>query len=183
MTDKKILELLEKSFGEINQTSQEAVVQASSNLKEVIQITKESIKPVEQTIGTATASLEKAIHELEGKIDGVLEEQIHEIKTALQVLGALANASGKIEKLSSDSNFLALNASIEANRLGSAGAVFRIIAGSVSDLAKEIGETSSSMIESINALEGSLPSLLEAHKELSRSGVEFSRISKREISS
>jgi methyl-accepting chemotaxis protein len=62
----------------------------------------------------------------------------------------------QIEKIASTTRMLSLNARIEAQRIGSAGAVFRVVADEIKSLANESGELSRAIREALAVQSASL---------------------------
>ena len=75
----------------------------------------------------------------------------------------------QIEKIASTTRMLSLNARIEAQRIGSAGAVFRVVADEIKSLANESGELSRAIREALAVQSASLAQTSTAVSKLAAS--------------
>jgi methyl-accepting chemotaxis protein len=117
------------------------------------------------------------------KIAGLLEETLGDVvekilllsKDAMSMVYALSelNANvdrvddcmGELSKINRITNMLALNARIEAERAGSAGAAFRVVAGEVRDLS---GHTQRLAVDMETELKAVTQGIANGHKTLQR---------------
>ena len=80
--------------------------------------------------------------------------------------GEVASRGNRIEKIAQTSHVIALNARIEANRVGAAGTVFRIVADEIKALAHETGELSKAIRVAIQAQARSIAETQDAAQQL-----------------
>jgi methyl-accepting chemotaxis protein len=87
----------------------------------------------------------------------------------------------QIEKIASTTRMLSLNARIEAQRIGSAGAVFRVVADEIKSLANESGELSRAIREALAVQSASLAQTSTAVSKLAASDLDHAVASHRQL--
>jgi methyl-accepting chemotaxis protein len=96
-----------------------------------------------------SASMDETLRETKG-----LKEAIDRIGGELaafnEKLGKVREFAGVIERLAESTNVLAINASIQAARAGTAGKAFAVVAGEVRNLAESSGHTAESIRDIVN---------------------------------
>ena len=102
-------------------------------------------------------------------------EEMTEIFSQLQnAIKEIRQSMGKIVSIADQTNILALNASIEAARVGAAGRGFSVVATQVKDLAKEIKVLAGEVDSGVTDVEGrakQLSSSISTSQEMLGSGV------------
>jgi methyl-accepting chemotaxis protein len=83
------------------------------------------------------------------------------VKEALALSDNITHAGLAVDKLANQARLLALNAKIEAARLGSAGSAFGVITEEMNHLSMEIAKTNRMIAESTQAIQACLPMLAE----------------------
>lgn len=122
-----------------------------------------------ESIGLANTSIHKMA---ESAVQ--LDEMMHSIEAACASVEESVNEGSKsvqmIQKISTQSNLLGLNAAIEASRVGSAGQGFAIVASEMRKLAedsKQIAQKVSKALEAIRNSIGGTVSNVKLAKEIS----------------
>ncbi|MFI5841309.1 methyl-accepting chemotaxis protein [Catenuloplanes sp. NPDC051500] len=99
-----------------------------------------------------------------GTLDDALatkRETVAELRTLLAFNDELRQMSGEVTAIAAMTNLLALNASIEAARIGRAGAAFGVVADEVRQLADRSAGTSERMAEKVGRIDSTINTLLD----------------------
>ena len=110
----------------------------------------ESLRTIDAALGD--------INRLVGAVQGI-EERLEELEGAL---GEVSTRSRDIQKIARQTNLLALNATIEAARAGEAGKGFAVVANEVKGLARQTGEVTSGIDQTVEKLAGSVTDLIDS---------------------
>ena len=97
------------------------------------------------------------VNRLVGAVQGI-EQQLEGLEGAL---GEVSTMSRSIQKIARQTNLLALNATIEAARAGEAGKGFAVVATEVKTLARQTGDVTSGIDDTVQKLSGSVTELIE----------------------
>ena len=107
-----------------------------------------------------SASMDETLRETKG-----LKEAIDRIGGELaafnEKLGKVREFAGVIERLAESTNVLAINASIQAARAGSAGKAFAVVAGEVRNLAESSGQTAESIRDIVNDITANMNQVMD----------------------
>lgn len=104
-------------------------------------------------------------------------EQITEnTKSTVEYSTKITDIAGTIKGISDQTNLLGLNASIEAARVGSAGAGFGVVASEVRKLAISSKEATVSIEETLGAIKKSIEQMQEDFGEIAKSSQEESKM-------
>jgi len=106
-----------------------------------------------QTIDTALSGVNRLV----GAVQGI-EQQLEGLEGAL---GEVSTMSRSIQKIARQTNLLALNATIEAARAGEAGKGFAVVATEVKTLARQTGDVTSGIDDTVHRLSASVTELIE----------------------
>jgi methyl-accepting chemotaxis protein len=127
---------------------------------------------VPQTVETVARDLEDYTHSL-GEANKLASEAAKRVATANRRIGDFTDATGKaaamldlIKKVAQKTNMLALNASIEAVRVGEAGTGFQVVANEVKALALSTRDAASEIAQQIGAMEGVNREVADAFNEV-----------------
>jgi methyl-accepting chemotaxis protein len=93
----------------------------------------------------------------------------------------VAKRGKQIEQIASTTRMLSLNARIEAQRIGSAGAVFRVVADEIKGLANQSGELSKTIREALAAQSASLAKASTAVSKLASADLDHALASHRHL--
>lgn len=159
------------------------VAVACEEVQSKIQTTENQIGALNNEIRTfenTLASNQRNVNAMSAQMEStkaIVEHANEVFRTLEQQMAAITDVTEQLNKISSSTTMLALNASIEAARAGAAGAGFSVVASKVQSLAVDstacanevadvvrsmkgqISETSEQLLESISALDISLGSL------------------------
>jgi methyl-accepting chemotaxis protein len=98
------------------------------------------------------------INSLVGSVQGI-ERRLEELEGTLGEVGTMSHA---IQRIARQTNLLALNATIEAARAGEAGKGFAVVATEVKTLARQTGEVTSGIDDTVGRLSTSVNDLIDA---------------------
>jgi len=109
-------------------------------------------------------------------LEGALASQEKVAHEALRQLSAVRRAGSHILEVSNQARMLAVNARIEAARLGgSDGGAFGVIASEMSTFAKNMQGQSDEIVQIVDGLTGSLPAIAEMTEDLRSRTQNFSQ--------
>lgn len=109
-------------------------------------------------------------------LEHALASQEKVAREALKQLTAVRRAGAQILEVSNQARMLAVNARIEAARLGgSDGGAFGVIASEMSSFAKNMQGQSDEIVQIVDGLTGSLPAIAEMIEELRAKTAGFSK--------
>ena len=120
-----------------------------------------------QSAEATAASLSESSDDVQGTVSALqdMTTQVREIYTELdqlqEALTRVRKSSGGIAAIAKQTNFLAVNASIEAARAGSSGHGFSVVAEQVSTLATETGTATHRIEATLNGLARTSEMLME----------------------
>lgn len=132
-----------------NQTR--AIAHASAEARQVAGRTRLAVE-------TSRPQVEQAVRDIRDLADtvGVIE---HDLGALKQALGRISRVAAGIAAIARQTNLLALNATIEAARAGEAGKGFAVVAGEVKALARQTGDATKEIDETIRDLAGQVERL------------------------
>ncbi|MDO5126236.1 MAG: methyl-accepting chemotaxis protein [Eubacteriales bacterium] len=146
-------------------------VQCQLSMTEEIQRFIERVEQVSGTIGDDMSDATEEVHTGKSKIDKLIEQVRVSDEASGQVsreLGKLTNYAGKmqsivelIDGITSQTSLLALNASIEAARVGEAGKGFAVVASEISTLAEQTQNATVEITELIENISFELEKVVE----------------------
>lgn len=140
-----------RQTGDTNRRLAESMGEAKSSAEATRAVLAESADTVAKTIGNS-------VEQLQALSKGVLTftESLARVSDTIRQVSA---ASASINEISRETQLVALNASIEAARLGDAGKGFAVIGAAVKALADQIGMFAKQNEVSLASLEGTLEEL------------------------
>jgi methyl-accepting chemotaxis protein len=133
---------------------------------------RRTVGAVPQTVETVAKSLDDYTQSL-SEANQLAGEAAKRVALANQRMGDFTSATSKagamldlIKQVAQKTNMLALNASIEAVRVGEAGKGFQVVANEVKALALSTRDTASEIAQQIGAMEGANRVVSEAFEEV-----------------
>ncbi len=126
-------------------------------------VTIEAGRQSTESLRTIDAAL-SGVNRLVGAVQGI-EQQLEGLEGAL---GEVSTMSRSIQKIARQTNLLALNATIEAARAGEAGKGFAVVANEVKTLARQTGDVTSGIDDTVHRLSGSVTELIETSTDTLR---------------
>ncbi|MCF8019748.1 MAG: HAMP domain-containing protein [Vallitaleaceae bacterium] len=122
-----------------------------------------------------------------GKIESIVTKSVDMVHSLEDQSKSISSLIDVINNISTQTNLLSLNASIEAARAGDAGKGFKVVASEIGNLSKQVSEsvlTISSIIKNLQvetkevctALEDSYTEVTEGAKNIKLTGEKFSQI-------
>ena len=142
---KSVAHAMAGTIGQINAAGQETRA-----------VTLEAGRQSSDSLRTIDEAL-SGVNRLVGAVQGI-EQQLEGLEGAL---GEVSTMSRSIQKIARQTNLLALNATIEAARAGEAGKGFAVVATEVKTLARQTGDVTSGIDDTVQKLSGSVTVLIE----------------------
>ena len=143
------------------------MVQANERIAGEVEIAAQTAERAASEMSASLASLETSLGDVRNLAASatVIEGKIGGLRQALDQISKVAQT---IEAIAKQTNLLALNATIEAARAGDAGRGFGVVAGEVKALARQTGEATQQITET-------LAHLSQQTRELGQEGAEAIR--------
>ncbi|MBC7906468.1 MAG: methyl-accepting chemotaxis protein [Rhodospirillaceae bacterium] len=141
----------------IAHTMAEAIRSIDSAGRETRDVTAQAGSQSNDSLRTIDAALGD-INRLVGAVQGI-ERRLEELDGAL---GDVRSMSRDIQKIARQTNLLALNATIEAARAGEAGKGFAVVATEVKGLARQTGDVTTGIDETVGKLSASVTDLINS---------------------
>ena len=178
---KRTFSALVKEIDVASSLIENSTVELSANFQNLATITQEQTKDLQSVLTRAgTVSIDggeiplpQVLHSLEDNLSDVVEQILHVAKHGMAMTYSLDDLEGHvdaaqecvsgIEEITKQTNYLALNAKIEAMRAGEAGAGFSIVADEVRALSQSISDLSVQIRDEIDAV---IRSVSEGRKSL-----------------
>lgn len=163
------VELLGGLKGLVVRDTEEAVVRLTQALFALVENSKEVSAHLERSLAFITdgdSGLGKTVANLDQqvKVFESLANHFHQVKAGLgtdidsltRAVGSINQFSGVLSDLADQTNVLAINASIEAARVGVQGRGFAVIANHVQSLAKSSKDISDKMAQTVREVVGNV---------------------------
>ena len=124
------------------------------NTKDIVNSASENLEGMNNIYKTI-AGLRDSTANLEAEY----KKYTSQFQTLIEQTRTITSFIGEIEKISSQTNLLSFNASIEAAHAGKAGAGFRIIANEVKKLSENTQKSTTKIMHNVSELENSIKNL------------------------
>jgi methyl-accepting chemotaxis protein len=165
----EIMEIPEEVFGEALYCRVSPIKNSAGIIVGCISISK-SIQTKNKLISasdTIHSSLNKTVTEIDGILAGA--KQLEDSLILIQEVAKIAEEKvreansmlGAIQSIANKSNLLALNASIEAARVGEAGRGFAVVAGEMGSLSKTSKDSASKIGDTLTSIAESMKQVIE----------------------
>ncbi len=169
-SQKRINQVLGEEVGLISKDVEENVLSLNDQFKNLAESVREQTNQLTNIIGLVkdvqvageNISLEKVAEFLEETLKKIIDEivffskqamkMIYSLDDVLQNVEAIEKCIGDIEGINSTTNFVALNARIEAIRAGEAGSTFVVVANEIRDLSTATNELAEKMRNQIGII-------------------------------
>ncbi|MCI5585826.1 MAG: methyl-accepting chemotaxis protein [Lachnospiraceae bacterium] len=149
---------LQKDSDIISRDSRE-VSQAFDSVHEQMQATQEQIGAMNQEVRKVEGSLEdsgKSIREMTAEIEalkGTVDVTYQVFESLREEISQISHITMQLNKIAGETTRLALNASIEAARAGSAGSGFAVVASKVQNLAEDSNQCAAGVASIVQSME------------------------------
>lgn len=107
---------------------------------------------IAESVGRAQAQMQE-LAKISAAVQGAYDEMAETFEQLQLAINSIRRSMGKIVSIADETNILALNASIEAARVGVAGRGFAVVAVQVKELAKEIKVLSKEVDDGVKDVE------------------------------
>ena len=150
------------------ETSESAVLGVGTSLRSILDKTRDQAEDLTQlgqhlagAAGTATlvAETSQMTRKFVGQLAAQLAAQEEAISAATATMKRILAAGARLGEVAAASRFLALNALIEANRLGPSGGASRVIAKEMQELASAAAQANTLVADLASELTVSLPTV------------------------
>jgi methyl-accepting chemotaxis protein len=162
---------MDREAATMAQRSAEVQREASSASMAASEI-RRTMEAVPQTVSVVARQLDKYTVSL-GEANALAGDAAKRVALANQRMGDFSDATGKaaamlnlIKQVSQKTNMLALNASIEAVRVGEAGKGFQVVANEVKALALSTRDAAAEIAQQIGAMEGANREMVGAFEDV-----------------
>ena len=135
--------------------------EATTNVSNVAMAAEEIAQSVEQISSQARTSADIARH-----ASGEAKSIIGTVERLAATVGQINNVSNLIRDVAAQTNLLALNATIEAARAGAAGRGFAVVAQEVKTLAAQTEKSTGDITQQISSIEMTTSSVVQAMKAI-----------------
>jgi len=135
------------------------LVQNSNDVSAHIERSLSVITDGDSGLGKTVANLEEQVRVFEALASHFSQVKVglaHDIESLTQAVGSINQFSGTLSDLADQTNVLAINASIEAARVGIHGRGFAVIASHVQALAKSSKDISDKMAQTVREVVGNV---------------------------
>lgn len=144
-----------------------SILETSRHQAEVLSQFTESLGGSSKSGATAMVGETSAhMREFLTSVSQQLGKQNETIAAASSTMQQILEAGGQIERVATASRFLALNAVIEANRLGEAGNISRAIAREMTELSQSVAKANALVAKLAGELAASMPRVVEGATQL-----------------
>ncbi len=181
-----------KRVDEVNEMTSTESLAAGDSLNSIVNQSRSYVDYMRKAMGRFTVSANDNADEGSGigaieeqsamlgaylrNLESALASQEKVAQEALKQLGAVRRAGSHILEVSNQARMLAVNARIEAARLGgSDGGAFGVIASEMSGFAKNMQGQSDEIVQIVDGLTGSLPAIAEMTEVLRAKTAGFSQ--------
>lgn len=130
-------------------------------LSTIVEDVKDLIGETERTMAAARARSKETTSRFIGEVQQDMRAQEAAVDEVLRLNDGIEEAIRAIDGLSQFSNILAINARVEAARLGDSGRGFAVIADNMRELSKTIHDTARKVSTAIGAVRNGLPPVRE----------------------
>ncbi len=152
----EVFENLHHVAGEMSRANK-TVDDAARNAQSVAEDARRNVQDSKETIDHSIQDIQAllgSVEEIGGRLNG-LEEALTRVSRVAKGIGAIAKQT----------NLLALNASIEAARAGESGRGFAVVAEQVKELAKQTGDATTDIDNTLSELTEQARELIERGKD------------------
>jgi methyl-accepting chemotaxis protein len=145
----------------VQNLSEKEIMAIGESVKNIVNHTRQYIEESKDVVVRSFAGQSSSLTEFLSSTKQTTEVQNNTVKEALTLSDDITQAGMAVDKLANQARLLALNAKIEAARLGSAGSAFSVITEEMNHLSMEIAKTNRLIADSTHAIRACLPMLAE----------------------
>jgi len=169
-----------------NSNTEAGVLSVGNELTQIVQISESYITEVRDTLGQlqsddgeqggiveAISAQATSMHEFMETVSESASRQSKVSNEALEQAQTIIRVGASINEVARSSKMLALNASIEAARLGNAGRSFAVIANQMQALSERVHESNQLVSELAGKLQALLPQIVEDSTTLKKHSESF----------
>lgn len=152
-----------------------AVVEAARSYTDRIQTLRQHADETNRHgLAAAIAAQTHQVSEYSGDLGRLIAEQNADSQESLARLDSIAKAGREMQRLVNASRMLALNAQVEAARMGEAGKAFAVVAAEMKTFAQEMARANSSVATMTQGLQQAIPRVAARGNEMEALARHFS---------
>jgi methyl-accepting chemotaxis protein len=156
---------------EVNAMTEREVMAAAASVADIVERASQHVRSTKQafaeidgsdgerSVAAAIAKQARAMQQYRGSLAERIAQQQAVAERAEESLRSIATAADAVASLSHEAHILALNARIEAGRLGDAGSGFAVIAGEMQRLSRQIADANELIDDLTRKLAAVLPEM------------------------
>ena len=140
--------------------SEKEILAVGDCVKDIVDHTRQYIEESKDILEKNLSGQADSLENYLGYAKQTVDAQSSAVEQALTLSEDITKAGTSVDKLANQARLLALNAKIEAARLGSAGSAFGVITEQMNHLSGEIAKTNRLIADSTKAIQECLPTIM-----------------------
>lgn len=152
--------LIHNRVDEAKKISDKEIMKIGDCVNNIVSHTRQYIDESGQVLGSNFSEQSKSLDKFIAHAQQTNAAQSDTIERALLLSDEISRTGTAVDKLARDANLLAINAAIEASRLGSDGNAFGVISKAMKRMSREIVMANNLISDSTHAIKECLPAII-----------------------